>query len=114
MVSFKTWKDNYLFIEEYCNYSCLNCYHNQTNRINEGSEDKAYAQILCDITLTFKRLDDEYPVCTDWVSKDGVTSFSQYIDESIWNLDDDAVDKIESLSGRISFDDVKKIVEEGQ
>ena len=104
MVKFKSWDDYRKFMMEYCRCSCFNCIG------YVHSDDEFKGRFICMKTLSPVRMDLLH-ICTEWENKDGET-WEKYGDESIYALDDEIVEKIEAMTGEVSFEDILEVANE--
>jgi hypothetical protein len=116
MVKFKSWKDAYLFLKEYGNFSCLNCKgsnHNLDTDIEHT--DTEYARFFCSTTVAMVRLDYQF-YCRYWRHKDTGESIEDLVSkgcEHTWNLPRDVIDFIEDEGNKRlwSVDEIRGLIE---
>ena len=103
MVQFKSWEDFKLFMETFATCSCFNCtgYH----------DDKDFnGMFICWKTLSPVRM-DMIQVCAEWESSDGKT-LSDYDDLNKYNLSDEIIEKLDSITELMSYEDILEVVNE--
>lgn len=110
MVSFKSWKDFYLFLEKYHNFSCLQCKHySKKLDTNEKNSDFKYSHFFCPKTVSI--VDFSFQVgCPQWEDHDGKT-LKDYGESPVYNFSDELVDKLDTMKD-ITIEDIDAMVEE--
>lgn len=111
MVRFKTWKDNYIFLRDYCNCSCLNCIYGGT-KYTDDSETHSnidYIHIFCMESLLMMRLDVRF-VCAKWRHQNTGKCLEDYNNEDMWNLTDEVIDILDKDYREWSIDEVKELI----
>lgn len=111
MVKFTSWRDCYLFLEEYGSFTCLQCIgcNHNLDTSNEHSETE-YAQFFCTKTISMVRLDFQF-VCPEWENEDGVTLTDKDMSKCAFDLPDKVVEIIED-ENEWSFEEIKRLVDE--
>lgn len=111
MVSFKSWKDMYLFLKKYHNFSCLQCkYYHSDLSDEEMYTDSEYARFFCPYHLSMVRLDFQQS-CPNWTSKDGVKLTDMDQDLPVFKFNNRVLDTLDDMQ-YVSINDIDKIVEE--
>lgn len=113
MVRFKSWRDAYLFMKNYGNFTCLNCKSSSHNLdMDVEHKDSEYAMLFCSKTVSMVRLDFQF-CCAEWEHKESGESIQDLIDKGCrhtWNLSDEVIDKIED--GNLwSYEEIVEVVE---
>ncbi len=114
VVNFKSWRDCYLFLKNYGNFTCLNCKgssHNLDTDIEHT--DSEYARFFCSKTVAMVRLDFQF-VCSQWEHKDTNESLKDLADkgcEETWNISDRALEILDQGDRKWSFEEIKELVE---
>ena len=95
MVEFKTWKDAYVFLKKYGNFTCLNCEHSSHNIDTDAKHtDSEYVHLFCKEWVSMVRLDFQF-VCSRWKHQDDGSALKDYVDCDMWNLSDEVLDVID-------------------
>ena len=110
MVGFKTWKDLHLFIKEYANCSCLNCYYSGEKDANEKT---GYSRVFCLHHIAMVELAFQF-CCGEWKDRETGKSLEDYMDQDLWNLSDEIIDKINGEDKRWSFEEIRELVDESE
>ena len=112
MVQFKSWRDAYLFLLNYGNFSCLNCKYGGHNLdLDVEHSDVEYTHHFCSKTISMVRFDFQF-VCGQWVSdKDGSMITDYDMDDCAFDLADEVIKEI-SNGEKWSFEEIKELVNE--
>ena len=113
MTNFKSWKDMYLFLDRYYNFTCLQCKH-YTKDLDDNKtySDSDYARFFCPHQIAMVRLDFQL-LCNEWESKDGI-KLSE-IDRNTaqpYKFTDEMADKIDELN-QATIEEIEEIIEGG-
>ena len=96
MVKCEDWEEFEWFLDEYCNFSCLNCTY--------GGKGKESSQFLfCRRTLAMVNFNLMF-VCAEWTSTNGKT-LNDYQDCPVWSLSDNIIDKLND--GSMTIKDIR-------
>ena len=72
-MKFISWRDYYIFLRDYVNYSCLNCQYGGNNlNIDEEHSDIDYATVFCKFNISMVRFDFQ-TLCIEWEDNEGHT-----------------------------------------
>ena len=115
MVMFETWKDNYIFLRDFANASCLNCHYGGTKYTDDSEEhtNSEYAHVFCTQHISMVRL-DFMTVCAEWKHEDTGVSIEDIGDEKLWKLSDNVIDKLDVDDKRWSIDEIRELVKEDE
>ena len=114
MVQFASWRDAYLFLRDYANFSCLNCkYSNHNLDVNEEHTDHEYVTVFCKDAMAMVRMDFQF-VCGRWVHQDNGKTVEDIKDCFSWNLPQEVIDIIENESdGKYwSIEDIEGVIKD--
>lgn len=113
MVQFKSWKDKYLFLQKYYNYTCLQCkhYHKDLND-EEEYKDSEYARFFCPHMIAMVRLDFQL-CCHEWEDKEGNPIPSEE-DVKVFNFSDKIADILDAQENPVSIEDIETIIQENE
>ncbi len=112
MVRFKSWRDAYIFLKKYGNFSCLNCkYSNHNLDTDKEHSDSEYVHLFCTDALAMVRLDWSF-VCSNWVHEDTGATAEDVKECYSWNLPDEVIDIIENSEKRWSIDEIEELINE--
>ncbi|MBP5421698.1 MAG: hypothetical protein J6Y78_04550 [Paludibacteraceae bacterium] len=96
MVKFKDWEEFVWFVDNYRNFSCLNCTYG-------GKQGKPSQFLFCMRTVAM--VDFKFmSLCAEWKSKNG-KSLEEYVDCPMWSLSDTIVDKLNN--GEMSVEELR-------
>ena len=110
MVEFKTWKDAYIFLKDYCNASCLNCFYNGSKvDLSEEHEDIEYVRVFCRENISMVRLDKGLICCAKWEHKESRKTIEEMGDAPLWNLSEKVLEMLDN-GGKRTIDEIKEIV----
>lgn len=93
-MNFKSWKDAYEFLKEYCRCSCVNCKYTDDLDLNIGHSDLGYAMHFCSYYVSMVDLNLQ-TLCKHWISEND-EPLSEYANEFLWKLSDDVINELES------------------
>lgn len=112
MVQFKTWRDYYIFIKDYCNFSCLNCYYGGVNvDLSKDHTDSEYAYLFCRESINMVRL-DMMSLCGKWRHEDTGKSLEEYGDTPIFNLTDEQINTLNNRIEKWTISEVKELYDD--
>ena len=114
MVQFKSWRDAYLFLKEYGNFTCLNCRHSNHN-LDTAIEhtDSEYVHLFCTEWISMVRLDFQF-CCSKWEHKETGKSLDDYGEDCyIWNIPSSVIDAIEDeKNGQWTIQEIEELIDE--
>ena len=111
MVEFKTWRDAYIFLKDYCNASCLNCHYNGSKvDLSKENEDIKYVRVFCLENISMVRLDKGLICCAKWEHKESRDTVKDKGDMPLWNLSDAVLEKLDDGERR-TIEEIKEIIE---
>ena len=111
MVSFKSWKDFYRFLQKYHNFSCLQCQHYKNDiDLDAENTDFRYAHFFCPKTVSI--VDFRFQVaCPEWTDKKG-KQLKDYADDTpVYNFEERFVDELDSMDD-VTIEDIDRMVEQ--
>ena len=110
MVAFKGWRDAYLFMKEYGNFTCLNCDYGGHSNLDTESEhsDGYYARLFCSNWMSMVRLDYQF-ICEKW--KKGDDTLDGKMECDTWNIPSKVADIIDSSDKKWTFEEIKELVD---
>ena len=113
MVKFESWKDAYLFMREYGNFTCLNCKFGGTHNLDTESEhsDSYYAQLFCTEWVAMVRLDFQF-VCEKWKHQDSGETLEGNLDCDTWNIPSSVAEEIDKDGKKWTFEEIEVLVNE--
>ena len=110
MVEFKSWRDAYIFLKDYCNASCLNCFYGGARvDLSEEHTDSEYVHLFCTENISMVRL-DMMVCCAKWEHQETRKNLKDYGDKPVWNLTDEVIDKIDETGVKLSIDEIREII----
>lgn len=114
VVNFKSWRDAYLFLKNYGNFTCLNCKSSSHNLdVEIEHSDSEYAMLFCSKTISMVRLDFQF-CCREWEHEKTGETLKDLLEKGCdysWDLSDEVIDKIED--GNLwSFEEIEEVVKE--
>lgn len=113
MVRFKTWRDSYLFLKEYGNFTCLNCKystHNLDTSINHTDMD--YASLFCTKTISMVRLDLQF-CCDKWEHEQtGDKLKDMDMDCMVWKVPYELLDVFDDKSKEWTIEEINEVCDE--
>lgn len=110
MVEFKSWRDYYIFLKDYCNFSCLNCYYGGTHvDLSKEHTDSEYAHVFCRESISMVRL-DLMSLCAKWVDEDTGKSLEEFIDAPLFELSDDVINKLDETGKKWTIDELRALL----
>lgn len=112
---FKSWKDNYIFLRDYGNCNCLNCYYGGAvyTDDSETHTDTEYAHLFCRESISMVRLDFMI-VCAKWRHQDTGKSIEEVKEDDMWLLSSEVIDILDKDNREWSIEDIKRLVNEHQ
>ena len=113
MVQFKTWRDSYLFLKEFGNFTCLNCKHSNHNLDTDVEHtDMEYASLFCTEHISMVRLDFQF-CCDKWEHQDTGEKLTDF-DENcrVIKLSDEAIDFLDDKSKEWSIEEIREVYDE--
>ena len=111
MVNFKTWRDAYIFLKEYCSASCLNCYYNGSKvDLNEEHKDIEYVRVFCLENISMVRLDKGLICCANWEHHESRKTLKDMGDAPLWKLSDEVIELLDTEE-KVTIDEVKELIE---
>ena len=109
MVEFKSWRDYYIFLKDYCNFSCLNCYYSGAGvDLSKEHTDSEYAYLFCMESISMVRL-DLMSLCAKWVDEDTGKSLEEYGDAPLFKLSDDVINKLNETNKKWTIDELRAL-----
>lgn len=114
MVHFKSWRDMYLFLKKYHNFSCLQCkYYHIDLSDDKTYTDTEYARFFCPNHIAMVRLDFQQS-CQDWESYEGVKLKDvEGQNLPVYKIDDEILDILDNLDTYVSIQEIDAIIEHG-
>ena len=110
MVEFQSWRDFYIFLRDYCNFSCLNCYYGGSDvDLNKEHTDSEYAHVFCKESISMVRL-DLMSLCVNWHDKDTGKSLKEFGDARLFDLTDGQLDALNNRTEKWSIDEVRALI----
>ena len=111
MVRFKTWKDNYIFLRDFGNCTCLNCHYGGAEYTDDSEThtDSEYAHLFCRESISMVRL-DMMIVCANWRHKDTGKSIEEFSEENMWKLDEKAIDVLDDDDREWTIEEIRSIL----
>ena len=108
MVSFKSWRDFYLFLQKYHNFSCLQCKHyNRDLDTDKQHSDFEYSHFFCPQTVSI--IDFAFQVCCPkWTDTTG-KSLKDYEESPVYNFSDEIIEKLD-LMDKVSIEEIDEII----
>lgn len=112
MVMFKTWKDNYIFLRDYANASCLNCAYGGADYKDDSEthSDSEYAHLFCRESICMVRL-DLMTLCAKWRHQDTGLVIEDIQEENMWKLPDKVIDALDEDDKRWSIEEVRELID---
>ena len=114
MVQFKSWRDAYIFLMKYGNFTCLNCKHSNHNLDTDLEHtDSEYVHLFCTEWISMVRLDFQF-CCSKWKHQDTGKELKDYGEHCYsWNLSDSVIDTIEDeKNGKWSIEEIEELIYE--
>ena len=114
MVQFKSWRDAYIFLKKYGNFTCLNCKHSSHNLDTDIEHtDSEYVHLFCTEWISMVRLDFQF-VCSKWKHQDTGKELKDLGEHCYsWNLSDSVIDTIEDeKNGKWSIEEIEALINE--
>lgn len=114
MVQFKSWRDAYLFLKKYGNFTCLNCRYSKHNLdTNVEHTDMEYTHHFCIKTVSMVSFEYMF-VCREWEHQDNGKHLEDYGEHCYsWDLSENVIDTIEDdRNGKWSFEEIEELVNE--
>ena len=109
MVQFKSWRDAYIFLKDYCTASCLNCFYGGAKvDLNKEHNDADYVYLFCTESISMNRL-DWMACCVKWEHQDSRKTLKDMEDEPLWKLSDNVIDKLND-GGKRTIEEIKEII----
>lgn len=109
MVKFKTWRDTYLFLLHYGNFSCLNCkYCGHNLNLNADNSDYEYSHHFCSEWVSMVDFNFQF-VCEKWTDNEGNTLKGRE-EECAFDLPDEVIDKLTSTDKLWSFEEIEELL----
>lgn len=110
MVAFKTWRDAYIFIRDYSNFSCLNCKYGGANiDTTQEHPDSTYVYLFCKNAIAMVRL-DFITVCNEWTNNQDKTLKDYPEDTPLYNLPEDVMEILEKEDDHITIEYVESLI----
>ena len=110
MVEFKTWRDYYIFLKDYTNFSCLNCYYSGTGvDLSRDHPDSTYAYVFCMESISMVRL-DMMSLCGNYKNEDTGKSLEEYGDAPLFDLSDEVINQLNETGKKWSIEEVKELL----
>ena len=111
-MKFKTWKDFYLFLQRYHNFSCLQCkyYPKEDMDTDEEHSRWEYARFFCPHMISIVNFSFQVS-CHEWTDKEG-KGLRDYGDAPVYQFSDAIVDKLDKLDYSVSIEDVERLIKE--
>lgn len=111
MVEFKTWKDNYIFLRDFGNCTCLNCHYGGTSYTDDTEEhtDSEYAHLFCTESITMVRL-DLMMVCANWKHEETGIGIEDIGENNMWKLTDEEIDILDESDKKWSIEEIRELV----
>ena len=112
MTKFKSWRDFYIFLKDYCKFSCLNCYYGGARiDLSEYHEDGEYARLFCTENISMVRLDFQ-TICTKWEHEKTRKPLEEFYDkESMFDFSDEIVEILSDDSKKWSIEEIRELLE---
>lgn len=97
MVEFKSWRDAYLFLKNYGNFTCLNCEHSSHNLDTDSEHtDSEYIHLFCMEWVSMVRLDFQF-CCSKWKHEENGKVLEDYGEDCyLWSISEDIIDSLEN------------------
>lgn len=113
MVQFESWKDNYIFLRDYGNCTCLNCHYGGATYTDDSEThtDSEYAHLFCIESISMVRL-DLMMVCAKWRHQDTGKSIEDIMEEEFWNLPSQVIDRLDEDDKKWTIDEIRSLINE--
>lgn len=113
MVMFKSWRDNYIFLRDYGEASCLNCHYGGAEYTDdfESHTDSEYAHLFCRESISIVRL-DLMMVCAKWRCNDTGKSLEEIGEDNFWKLPSQVIDILDKDDKRWTINEVRELINE--
>lgn len=112
MVEFKTWRDYYIFLKDFSNFTCLNCYYGGSDvDLSEDQDDSNYAFLFCKENFSMVRL-DMMSLCGNWKHENTGKSLEEYGDSPLFDLTDEQIDILNNREEKWSIDEIRELCDE--
>lgn len=113
MVMFESWKDNYIFLRDYGNATCLNCHYGGATYTDDSEThtDSEYAHLFCIESISMVRL-DLMMVCAKWRHQDTGKSIEDIQEEQFWNLPSQVIDRLDEDDKKWTINEIKELINE--
>ena len=114
MVQFKSWRDAYLFLKKYGNFTCLNCRYSKHNLDTTVEHtDMEYTHHFCIKTVSMVSFEYMF-VCSEWEHQDTGEHLMDYGEHCYsWNLSDKVIETIEDDgNGKWSIEEIEELINE--
>ena len=114
MVKVRSWRDAYLFLQKYGNFTCLNCKYSSHNLdTTMDHSDVEYALHFCSKTISMVSFEYMF-VCKEWEHKDTGEHLEDLGEHCYsWNLSDSVIDTIEDeKNGKWSIEEIEALINE--
>ena len=113
MVRFKSWRDTYLFLKNYGNFTCLNCKYGKHNLdLSIEHSDMDYASLFCRKTISMVRLDFQF-CCDKWEDNETgevITDFDGNCD--VWKIPNDLLEILDDESKEWSIEEIEGVLKD--
>ena len=112
MVQFKSWRDAYLYMKEYGNFTCLNCQYGRANLdTGDGHSDTHYARMFCREWVAMVHLEKQF-VCEKWKHRRTGETLNGNLDCDMWNIPEEVAEIIDEDGTKWSFEEIRGLVDE--
>ena len=112
MVRFRSWKDQYIFLRDYGNCTCLNCHYGGADHFDDSEthRDSEYALLFCRESISMVRF-DMMVVCAKWRHKDTGKSIEEFSGDNMWNLTEDQLDLLDKDDKEWSIEEIRGLTD---
>lgn len=110
-MKFKSWKDQYKFIEEYATASCIDCFYG--GEIKESEDDGDYKRLFCTRHIAMVEFAFQF-LCTEWEDKESRKDLNQSFDEDtgLFKISDELLQELDDNNIEWTFDEIKERINE--
>ena len=111
-MKFESWKDLYLFLLKYHNFSCLQCKYYSKKDFNPHDEHNRweYARFFCPRLATVIHFSVQ-ETCFEWTDEDG-KKLDDYGETPVYRFSEEVIEKLSKIEGKVSIEEIDKIVAE--
>ena len=108
----ESWRDFYIFLKDYCKFSCLNCFYGGARLdLSEEHSDNEYARLFCTENISMIRLDFQ-TICSKWQHHTSRKQLKDFVGEDRFDFSDEVADILDNTDKKWTIKEIRSLIED--